>query len=137
MSFVHLLFSQAAFIQTSYGPEPAIGVSETLGRLMHSLSNGNPLYVKLSMDVLQTETPFFRKTPDGLGVALDVAKECTVRGCALVRARARVRSSGRLHTVYWWCTHACAYLHLVHVCLLPVCVVRAFLRACVRAYVTI
>jgi len=72
---------------------------------MHSLSNGNPLYVELAMKVLQVgsnchvsmsvcstarvlssivllpqnETPFFRKTPDGLGVALDVALECTVR----------------------------------------------------------
>ena len=43
----------AAFIQTSYGPEPAISVSESLGKLMHSLSNGNPLYVKLAMAQLQ------------------------------------------------------------------------------------
>ena len=26
---------------------------------------------------MKTETPFFRKTPDGLGVSLDVAKECS------------------------------------------------------------
>jgi hypothetical protein len=44
---------QATFIESTYKPEPASGVSPALSKLMLSLSNGNPLYVKLAMEVLQ------------------------------------------------------------------------------------